>query len=627
MANQIRIKRGLETNRSGVTPAEGELLYTTDEKKLYVGDGTTVGGNEVGKDSLHSPNFDLNHDIPMYMMYIGNDANKIDLSAQYVSGMVWDQSFPTVDEAIEFMHNNTLSTGTSVNMGVNTLGRWFLVFEDGLVNHTSSAQFTRIQNVKEQIHIASQAGFRVNTPDDSYTSINFTIDFWNCTIFASKCFLQYGGLSINNRSTLYSWNTPRQNTTSYRSTIDDLSCDKISSADIQFFLNGGVFCDHGSYIAITANTTQSIDWYTAFSVSGNSCIVVNDDIVFTSNSYGNIYSTASSSVILEGSIDYSAITVNTPVWDIRDNSQIIYDSSLFTDSTNPVEVKMDNSASAVKNVNQLTYIANFSHKTSRVLNTSGEHFSFNDCGNITIGYPNSGIECTLYAGDGIGIETYGDTFFISDDFTVRGATELYATNIRGEIQLNYSAGTSGQVLTSQGSGADPIWTTPASGGGLNNVVEDTTPQLGGALDLNGNNITGSGNLEIYGTLSYDGIGLSGTPEKVVENRVNGGLAYYWGTGETTDKQLDAYAVNDYHGGKFVISARDVTTGDSQILELLVTSTTTTAIATEYANLYTGDELISVDVEVSTGSVGVVATKVKTTDEIWVSTHSILFASI
>jgi len=44
MANQIRIKRGLEANRSGVTPAEGELLYTTDEKKVYIGDGSTAGG-------------------------------------------------------------------------------------------------------------------------------------------------------------------------------------------------------------------------------------------------------------------------------------------------------------------------------------------------------------------------------------------------------------------------------------------------------------------------------------------------------------------------------------------------------------------------------------------------------
>lgn len=47
MSNTIRFKRGLESARTGVTPLEGEFLYTTDEKKLYVGDGSTAGGNLV----------------------------------------------------------------------------------------------------------------------------------------------------------------------------------------------------------------------------------------------------------------------------------------------------------------------------------------------------------------------------------------------------------------------------------------------------------------------------------------------------------------------------------------------------------------------------------------------------
>jgi hypothetical protein len=41
----LQIRRGLEADRAAVTPAIGELLYTTDEKLVYVGDGTTAGGN------------------------------------------------------------------------------------------------------------------------------------------------------------------------------------------------------------------------------------------------------------------------------------------------------------------------------------------------------------------------------------------------------------------------------------------------------------------------------------------------------------------------------------------------------------------------------------------------------
>jgi hypothetical protein len=39
------------------------------------------------------------------------------------------------------------------------------------------------------------------------------------------------------------------------------------------------------------------------------------------------------------------------------------------------------------------------------------------------------------------------------------------------------------------------------GGGIANVVDDTTPQLGGDLDLNSNNITGTGNITFDGQLT------------------------------------------------------------------------------------------------------------------------------
>ena len=43
----------------------------------------------------------------------------------------------------------------------------------------------------------------------------------------------------------------------------------------------------------------------------------------------------------------------------------------------------------------------------------------------------------------------------------------------------------------------------SGGGGITNVVEDTTPQLGGNLDLNGNQISGSGKIEVTSTNTND----------------------------------------------------------------------------------------------------------------------------
>ena len=43
----------------------------------------------------------------------------------------------------------------------------------------------------------------------------------------------------------------------------------------------------------------------------------------------------------------------------------------------------------------------------------------------------------------------------------------------------------------------------SGGGGISNIVEDTTPQLGGNLDLNNNVITGSGKIKVTTTDTND----------------------------------------------------------------------------------------------------------------------------
>ena len=52
--------------------------------------------------------------------------------------------------------------------------------------------------------------------------------------------------------------------------------------------------------------------------------------------------------------------------------------------------------------------------------------------------------------------------------------------------------------------ADGTISATSGAGGISNVVEDTTPQLGGSLDLNSNDITGTGNLNITGNVSLTG---------------------------------------------------------------------------------------------------------------------------
>tara|TARA_B110000503_G_scaffold140660_1_gene232111 strand:+ start:774 stop:1787 length:1014 start_codon:yes stop_codon:yes gene_type:complete len=43
----LRLRRGTNAERLVIIPLEGEIIYTTDTKALYAGDGVTVGGNLI----------------------------------------------------------------------------------------------------------------------------------------------------------------------------------------------------------------------------------------------------------------------------------------------------------------------------------------------------------------------------------------------------------------------------------------------------------------------------------------------------------------------------------------------------------------------------------------------------
>ena len=97
--------------------------------------------------------------------------------------------------------------------------------------------------------------------------------------------------------------------------------------------------------------------------------------------------------------------------------------------------------------------------------------------------------------------------------------------------LNVSGASSGQILSWNGS--DYAWTDDQSGsGGIASVAADSTPQLGGALDVNGNAIVSAsnGNISITpngtGKIILDGLSWptsDGTANYVLKTDGNGNL--------------------------------------------------------------------------------------------------------
>ena len=47
----LKIRRGTNSQRQTITPESGEPIYTTDTKKLFIGDGSTPGGVDVDTDT------------------------------------------------------------------------------------------------------------------------------------------------------------------------------------------------------------------------------------------------------------------------------------------------------------------------------------------------------------------------------------------------------------------------------------------------------------------------------------------------------------------------------------------------------------------------------------------------
>ena len=151
-----------------------------------------------------------------------------------------------------------------------------------------------------------------------------------------------------------------------------------------------------------------------------------------------------------------------------------------------------------------------------------------------------GIGSTADDGTGSSLRAGGD--IINDNFT-----EIY-----NEIGDGSTVGLPSkiQTLTNKtiNSASNTITITESNisdlGSYLENIVEDTSPQLGGNLDLNNNNITGTGNIpaaNLTGALpAIDGSSLTGVSPIVASSlptsskpangyaKFNGGYTMQWG---------------------------------------------------------------------------------------------------
>jgi len=128
-------------------------------------------------------------------------------------------------------------------------------------------------------------------------------------------------------------------------------------------------------------------------------------------------------------------------------------------------------------------------------------------------------------------------------------------NISAADSSDNSGNTFIQDITLDSNGHVTALTTATAsaggGGGIGNVVEDTTPQLGGNLDLNSKNLTGTGHIDITGSGHFSSLVRAdsfikdgGTSSQFL--KADGSVDT--NTYSTTDTQLTEEQVEDFVGG-------------------------------------------------------------------------------
>ena len=104
------------------------------------------------------------------------------------------------------------------------------------------------------------------------------------------------------------------------------------------------------------------------------------------------------------------------------------------------------------------------------------------------------------------------TSFDTDDLS-EGSSNLYFTNSRADARAESVFGAKTTNNLTEGGSNLYHTTARVQAISINNVVEDTSPQLGGNLDLNSSDITGTGNISTTGniTLTSTDAGSSAAP--------------------------------------------------------------------------------------------------------------------
>ena len=217
----FKLRRGTDTERQAVVFAEGELVYTTDTKELYVGDGTTLGGIRItgavavspialtrnldmnGFDIVGSGDIDISGQITANAFY-GNGSGLTNLPALDVNnGATYQISIMGADSSI------IVNSDTSELYGDLT-GSVYDINNNIIVDNTLNEFYgkfvgdaSELTNFPLGVGITEGSNYRINiVGDDSTVMVNSEIKKITATTGA------FNNISINGNTLQFSAEDP-----------------------------------------------------------------------------------------------------------------------------------------------------------------------------------------------------------------------------------------------------------------------------------------------------------------------------------------------------------------------------------------------------------------------------------
>lgn len=255
---KLLVRRGTNEDRKNITLDEGELGYASDTKRLFIGDGTTVGGNLIGTKFLGSrPNvtdrtgeindlaFDNDHNT-LQRIKQNNGSNALDWET--ISNLVSAGNETLQIDSAQRIIVGTLSAG---NFSADTLGNSIELDASNRIALSGGINIDEItqRTVDATSYLTIPSKLKISSVNYDFPSIAPSTN---------------NSLLISDTNNQLSWGLP----TVISSTVPTTTANQIPAGTIVPFVTGAEFIPYG-WLKCDGSSVAGADYPDLSAVIGN----------------------------------------------------------------------------------------------------------------------------------------------------------------------------------------------------------------------------------------------------------------------------------------------------------------------------------------------------------------------